>query len=57
MLSFKELLQIAKHNLKDLSPLQNPDFRLEQAEYKKDEQVWDVVVSFLVEILTKRSPL
>jgi hypothetical protein len=29
--------------------LPEPGFRLEQVEYKKDEKLWDVVVSFLVE--------
>lgn len=31
-MKFSELLKIAKEGLKDLSPLENPDFRLEQAE-------------------------
>lgn len=31
MLKLKELLNTAKSELKDLSSLENPDFRLEQA--------------------------
>lgn len=57
-MTLKELLEIAKLQLQDLTTLQNPDFRLEQAEYKKDEAVWDIVVSYLVENTNKRaSPL
>lgn len=51
----KELLDIAKKQLKDLSTLDNPDFRLEQAEMKPDEEVWDIVVSYLVENTNKRN--
>lgn len=50
-----ELLSIAAEALRDLSRLGNPDFRLEQAEYKKDEDVWEVVVSYLVENTNKRN--
>jgi len=53
-MNLKNLLDIAKTELKDLTTLTNPDFRLEQAEYKKDEHVWDVVVSYLVENTNKR---
>ncbi len=54
-MTLKELLEIAKKELKDLISLQNPDFRLEQVEYKKDEGVWDIVVSYLVENTNKRT--
>ena len=53
-MTLKELLDIAKIQLKDLTTLENPDFRLEQAEYKKDEGIWDIVVSYLVENTNKR---
>lgn len=53
-MEFKELLEIVTNGLKDLSTLENPDFRLEQIEYKKDEHIWEVVVSFLVEKTNKR---
>ncbi len=54
-MTLKELLEIAKNELKGISSLQNPDFRLEQVEYKNDEGVWDVVISYLVENTNKRT--
>jgi len=51
----KELLEIAKSQLDELTTLKNPDFRLEQAEFKKSEGIWDIVVSFLVENTNKRT--
>lgn len=48
-MKLKDLLDSATTQLRDLSPLDNPDFRLEQALYKKDEKVWEVIVSYLVE--------
>jgi hypothetical protein len=54
MTSLKELLDIAKLQLKDLTTIQSPDFRLEEAEYKKDEKIWNIVVSYLVENTNKR---
>jgi len=54
-MTLKELLEIAKNELKDLSNLENPDFRLEQAEYKKTEKNWEIVVSYLVENTNKRT--
>lgn len=51
----KELLEAAKSQLEELTTLKNPDFRLEQAELKKGEGVWDVVVSYLVENTNKRT--
>ncbi len=54
-MTLKELLDITKVQLKDMSTLENPDFRLEQAEYQKDDGIWDIVVSFLVENTNKRT--
>ena len=54
-MTLKELLDLAKEQLRDLSTLENPDFRLEQAEYKKDDDLWEIVVSYLVENTNKRS--
>lgn len=57
-MNFKELYQIAKNELKNLSSLEDADFRLEQAEYNKEEKVWEIVVSYLVNNTEKpRSPL
>ena len=53
-MTLKELLDITKYQLKDLTTLKKPDFRLEQTEYIKKEGVWDVVVSYLVENTNKR---
>lgn len=54
-MKLKELLDIAKENLSDLSTLSNPDFRLEQAELKKDKKTWEIVISYLVENTNKRA--
>jgi len=54
-ISLKELLDIAIANLKDLTSVANPDFRLEQAEYNRAKREWEIVVSFLVENTNKRS--
>lgn len=48
-MKLKDLLNNAAEQLKDLSTLDKPDFRLEQAVYKKNEKVWEIVVSYLVE--------
>ncbi len=57
-MELRELLKIAKTQLRDLSPLKNPDFRLEQAEYLNRDKIWDIVVSYLVENTNKKaSPL
>ena len=57
-MNLKELYHIAKKELEDLSPLENADFRLEQAEYKREEEIWEIVISFLVENTNKPiSPL
>jgi hypothetical protein len=52
-MNLKELLGIAIDNLKDLTSLPVPDFRLEQAEYKKKDGIWEIVVSYLVENTNK----
>lgn len=46
---FKDLLKIAIEELKDLTTIQNPDFRLEQAEYNDTTKEWDIIVSYLVD--------
>ena len=50
MRKFKELLKIAENELIDLtaSPDYDPDFRLEQAEFKNEEQCWELMVSYTV---------
>lgn len=53
-MNLRELLDIAINQLGGLTTLQTPDFRLEQAEYKKDEKIWDVVISYLVENTNKK---
>lgn len=47
-MKLKDLLNSATTQLRDLSTLDNPDFRLEQAVYKKDEKIWEIVISYLV---------
>lgn len=54
-MNFKELLEIAKIGLVDLSNVDNPDFRLEQAEYIESTEVWEIVVSYLVENTNKKT--
>lgn len=57
-MNLKELYQIAKNELEVLSPFEKADFRLEQAEYNKEDKVWDIVVSYLVENINKpESPI
>uniref|UniRef100_UPI00404AFCCB hypothetical protein n=1 Tax=Flavobacterium sp. TaxID=239 RepID=UPI00404AFCCB len=57
-MDLKELLDLVKSELKYLSTLDNPDFRLEQAEQQKDTNKWDLVISYLVENTNpKSSPL
>ncbi len=52
-MNLKELYQISKNELSGLSSLENADFRLEQAEYIKEEEIWEIVVSYLVENTNK----
>ena len=54
-MKLKELLNLAKTELSELSSLSDPDFRLEQAEYNDDEQLWEIVVSYLVEKTNPRN--
>lgn len=57
-MNLKELYQTAKNSFEELSSLEDADFRLEQAEYNKEEKIWDIVVSYLVEKTNKsESPL
>lgn len=57
-MNLKELYQIAKESFEQLSPLEEADFRLEQAEYNKEDEIWEIVVSYLVENTNKsESPL
>jgi len=51
---FKELLQIAVEELKDLTTVENPDFRLEQAVFNETKKEWDIVVSYLVDNSNQR---
>ena len=48
-MDLKELYSIAKNTLKEVIYSDNPDFRLEQAEYDNENGIWEIVVSFLVE--------
>jgi hypothetical protein len=48
-MNLKDLLTVAQSELKEMSNLENPDFRLEQAVFLEDENIWEIVVSFLVE--------
>lgn len=54
-MKLKDILEIAKNELADLSTIENPDFRLEQAVFKQNEKIWEVVVSYLVENTNKPS--
>jgi len=54
-MKLKDILTIAQTELADLSTVENPDFRLEQAIFKPDEKIWEVVVSYLVENTNKPS--
>jgi len=48
-LSFEKLIEISKNVARKLTNVPEFDLRLEQAEYDKKNQVWDIVVSFLYE--------
>lgn len=52
-MKLKELLDIAISELRTLTTVDKPDFRLEQAIYKEDEKIWEIVVSYLVENTNK----
>lgn len=53
-MNLKELFDLAKTELNDLSTLENPDFRLEQAEFIKNKNHWEIVISYLVENTNKK---
>ncbi|WP_291134365.1 hypothetical protein [Flavobacterium sp. UBA7663] len=55
MLTLKELYNISKNELSDILPKGDNDFRLEQAEYLHNDQVWEVVVSYLTENKNKKT--
>jgi len=48
-LSLKEVFEAAKKQFAELINIQESDFRLEQLEHRKEEKIWEVVVSYLVE--------
>lgn len=52
-MKFAELITVVKQELKHLSTLDNPDFRLEEAE-QYDDKSWNLVVSYLVENSNKK---
>lgn len=54
-MNLKELLDVVKLELRDLSSLENPDFRLEQAEFKQEDEVWEIVISYLVDNTNPRN--
>ena len=54
-MKLKDILAIAKNELSDLSTIEISDFRLEQTVFKKDEKIWEVVFSYLVENTNKPS--
>lgn len=56
MITLRELLDIAIDHLQTFTAKEKPDFRLEQAEYKEEQQLWDVVVSWLVKRYDEGGP-
>jgi len=48
-LTLKEVFEAAKKQFAELINIEESDFRLEQVEFKKDEGIWDVVVSYLLD--------
>lgn len=52
-MKLKDLYSTAKKELSDLFPLEDSDFRLEQAEYNEKDKYWEIVVSYLVENINK----
>jgi len=55
--TLKDLLSLSIANLKYLTDVETPDFRLEQAEFNKGKKEWELVVSFLVQNTNKRTGL
>ena len=54
-IKFKELLTIAVSHLNSLTDVPTSDFRLEQAEFSEKENMWEIVVSYLVPNINKRT--
>ena len=54
-MTYKELLDTAKSHLDELITVGEPDFRLEQAVFDRKENLWEIVVSYLVDDPTRRS--
>lgn len=52
-MELKDLYNIARNKLSDIVPVEDSDFRLEQAEYNKKDNFWEIVVSYLVEKTNK----
>lgn len=48
MLTLKEVYNLAKQNVESVDDLEKQDVRLEQAEFDKEHEEWNVVVSYLV---------
>ncbi|HCE56139.1 MAG TPA: hypothetical protein DER05_14550 [Lutibacter sp.] len=48
-----ELYTIAKNQFDGIANTESPDFRLEQAEFKEKEKIWEIVVSYLVQNANK----
>lgn len=49
MLPLEKLYEISFNELKNIYPLENADFRLEQFTFNSNEKEYHVVVSFLLE--------
>lgn len=47
-LSFKEIFNAAKEEISDLYNVEDSDFRLEQIEFNQKDEIWDIVVSYLI---------
>lgn len=54
-MKLSQLLEIAANDLSDLSKLEDPDFRLEQAEFDEKNNTWEIIVSFLVNNTNKKN--
>lgn len=48
-MNLKEIYKIILEQLKDIFTVENPDLRLEQAEFRTEKGIWEVVVSYLVD--------
>lgn len=48
-MDLQKILQVVKSDLSDLSTLENPDFRIEQAKLNQAGDNYEVIISFLVE--------